>query len=63
MPKCTITLTDDGESINAAIESYPAFPGPAAKDQALSPAQSYALYLFEKLHEAISENQMDSPAP
>ena len=52
MAKVIITIEDKGQGINVKIESDPAFPGPAAKDQAMTNAQHLGLIAMEAICDA-----------
>lgn len=50
MPTVTLTITDgEDEEMSFKVASEPGFPGPAARDQTLSPAQALALAIMHKI--------------
>lgn len=52
MATVTITLTDEGSSLNIKIESDPSFPGPANKDQTMTNAQHLGLHALDAINKA-----------
>jgi hypothetical protein len=52
MATVIITITDKGKGLNLKIESDPAFPGPAAKDQTTTQAQQLGMFAMEAMAEA-----------
>jgi len=68
MAKVTITIEDDNDAgmINVRIESDPAWPGPAAKDQTMTAAQHLGLVGMEAITKAAKggeEEPFDLPQP
>lgn len=52
MPTVTITLSDaGGTDVDVKFECEPGWPGPAAEDQTLSPAQQLGLEIMDKMKE------------
>jgi hypothetical protein len=50
--KVVVTFTDDDDGgTKVKVESDPPFPGPAAEDQTMTPAQSMAVLFFEYLRQ------------
>jgi len=50
MATVTITITDVGTGISVNLESEPGFPGPAAKDQAMTNAQHLGFVALEVIN-------------
>ena len=52
MATVIITITDRDPGLKLRIESDPAFPGPAAKDQTTTQAQQLGLFAMEAMAKA-----------
>jgi hypothetical protein len=62
MAKVTITIEDGDENENSVtmrIESDPAWPGPAAEDQSMTPAQSAGLRFFDWMRKEHPDEEPD----
>lgn len=61
MAKVTITIEDGDkeDSVTMKIESDPAWPGPAAEDQTMTPAQAAGLRFFDWMQKEHPDEEPD----
>lgn len=62
MAKVVISIEDNANgNITFKIESEPAFPGPAAKEQTMTAAQRLGMTLLEVVNDSLDYDQVGEP--